>query len=190
MRITLIAVLFGASSLAQVALAQEAVPGAAADLCRELLAYAEKKASEPPKDAQAAAPANAPAPRADGQSSGTQGGGSVDANASKDTSMQSAAPPTTPVAPGAAPEPTSSPHATDGQSSGQGETPAGSNVSKDAFKLAGNVPFSQVREIAQQGDRQACRDLTQKVRRAGGDLPAELIALAAYEPDAARRTQP
>jgi hypothetical protein len=191
MRSAVLAILFGASCLAQPALAQDAntQQGGPADLCREFLAFAEKKASEPPKQeqSQAAAPASAPKPRTDSPSGGTQGGGSVSGSASKDTSSQSSAPPTAPVSSGAAPEAASSPHATDSRSSGQGATPAGAAVPKDEFKLAGDIPVKQVRDVAQQGDRQACRDLAQKVRRAGGDMPAALIALAAYEPDPAKR---
>ena len=47
--------------------------------------------------------------------------------------------------------------------------------------------MQQVRDLAGGGDRQACRDMTQELRRAGADLPAALIALAAYEPDPAKR---
>jgi hypothetical protein len=191
MRSAVLMVLFGASCLVQAAMAQDtaAQQGAPADLCRELLAFAEKKASEPPKQAQAqaAAPSGAPAPRADAQSSGTQGGGSVAGGASKDTSAQSSAPTTAPTSSGAAPEAASSPHASDGQNNAKGETQAGAGGAKEAFNFAGDVPFKQVRETVQQADRQACRDLVQKVRRAGGEMPADLLALAAYEPDPAKR---
>jgi hypothetical protein len=44
-----------------------------------------------------------------------------------------------------------------------------------------------VRDLAGGGDRQACRDGAQKMRRAGADMPAPLLALAAYEPDPAKR---
>jgi hypothetical protein len=191
MRSAVLMVFFGASCLAPAAMAQDmaAQQGRSADLCRELLAFAEKKAGEPPKQAQAqaAAPSGAPAPRADGQSSGTQGGGSVAGGASKDTSAQSSAPTTAPASSGAAPEAASSPHASDGQNNGKGETQAGAGGAKEDFKFAGGVPLTQVRETTQQGDRQTCRDLAQKVRRAGGEMPAELLALAAYEPDPAKR---
>lgn len=184
MRNTLVALLFGASVLSSAASAQDQAGQGAADLCKELLAYVEKKTNEPPKDAQAQAPAAAPAPRGDAQGSGTAGGGSVAADVSKDTSMQSSAPTTAPIAPGAASEPTSSPHATDGKDNAQDSSSSGN---KEEAKLAGGLTVQQVRDAAQAGDRQSCRDTTQKLRRAGGDLPAALIALAAYEPDPAKR---
>lgn len=186
MRKALLAVLLGATALAAgPAGAQQ--QGGAADLCQELLAYAEKKASEPPKEQQnqASGPAAAPQPREDGHQTGTQGGGSVNSTSSSNTSSQGGSAPTTaPATSGAAPEAASSPHATDG---GQSGTPAGAAVPDEEFKLAGDVPVGKVREIVSGGDRQACRDLVQTVRRAGGDLPAPLIALAAYEPDPAKR---
>jgi hypothetical protein len=191
MRRVFLAVALSAPFVAPV-LAQTAAPSAPsgpADLCHDLLTFAEKKADEPPKPAQgqAGAASAAPAARSDNQSSGTQGGGSVSGDTSKDTSSQSSAPTTSPVSTGAAPEAASSAHASDGRSAGQGANAAGANVPRDEFNLAGGIPLKQVRQTAEQGDRQACRNLAQKVRRAGGDLPAELIALAAYEPDPAKR---
>jgi hypothetical protein len=183
MRSASIALLFGAATLVSTAALAQDPGGGAADLCKELLAYAEKKASEPPKE-QARAPAGAPAPRSDGQGTGTQGGGSVSAETSKDTSSQSSAPTTAPVSTGAAPEATSSPHATDGKDNAQGSARAGA---KDEYELAGGVTLRQVRETAAGSDRQSCRAAAQVMRRAGGDLPAELLALAAYEPDPAKR---
>src|SRR5215213_357927 len=183
-----------------------------ADLCKELLAYAEKKAAEPPKPApgQAAAPAQAQAPaqppappqpaaaaggsqqqastappRMDGQATGTQGGGSQGPSTSTNTTAQPAAPPTTPVATGAAPEAASSPHAS-GSGSAGGAPAAPTGPSGDT-KLAGDTTLQQVRDTTGGGDRQACRDSAQKLRRAGADMPAPLLALAAYEPDAAKR---
>jgi hypothetical protein len=161
-----------------------------ADLCRELLAYAEMKAKEPPKPAQsqASAPADAPMPRADGQATGTQGGGSVGPSTSTDTSSQGGSAPTTaPVASGAAPEAASSPHATGGSAAGSGATPAGAGTPPEEVKLAADITVQQVRDIAGRGDREACRDTAQTLRRAGADMPAALIALAAYEPDPAKR---
>jgi hypothetical protein len=49
------------------------------------------------------------------------------------------------------------------------------------------VTLQLVRDSAQGANRLACRDAAQKMRRAGADMPAALIALAAYEPDAAKR---
>jgi hypothetical protein len=200
MRKTLLAVLLGASALATSPLfaqntdssAQSGAQqqGGAADLCKEFLAYAEAKAKEPPKEqqSQASAPGAAPPPRKDGNQTGTQGGGSVSSSSSNDTSSQgSSAPTTAPASSGAAPEAASSPHATDGSQGGQNATPAGAPVPDEEFKLAGGVTVGKVREVAGGGERQACRDLAQAVRRAGGDLPAPLIALAAYEPDPAKR---
>ena len=201
MRNAVFAILFGSSALVSAtALAQTttgAGSGAAtpqaqsgpADLCQELLAYAEKKAAEPPKEAQAQAPtpAAAPLPRTEGKGTGTQGGGSVDQSASRDTSSQGSAPPTTPATPGAASEPATSSHASEGSGQTSGATPPGAPVPKEEFKLAGGVPLQQVQDTVKGGDRQACRDATQKLRRAGADLPAGLIALAAYEPDPAKR---
>lgn len=200
MRSAILAILFGSSALiAASALAQTtgSTSGAAtsqaqsgpADLCQELLAYAEKKASEPPKQAQAQAPspAGAPPPRTEGQSTGTQGGGSVDRSASRDTSSQTSAPPTTPATPGAASEPATSSHATEQAGQASGATQPGAPVAKEEFKLAGGMTVQQVQDTVKGGDRQACRDTTQKLRHAGADLPAGLIALAAYEPDPAKR---
>jgi hypothetical protein len=196
MRSAIAALLLGTTMLVAPAHAQDnsqqqaAQSSGPADLCREMLAYAEKTAAGPQKgegQAPAGAPAGAPPPRADGQQTGTQGGGSGSGSSSTDTSKQASAPPTAPVTTGAAPEAASSPHATDGAANAQGATQPGANVSPETFKLPGGVSLEQVRETAQKGDRQACRDITQKMRRAGGGLPAELIALAAYEPDPAKR---
>jgi hypothetical protein len=193
MRRTLSA-LFGASLLITVpALGQtanppstrssSATPSGPADLCQELLAYAEKKAAEPSKAqaGQAPASASAPPPRSDEYASGTQGGGSVGPRSLRDTSAQPAAPPMVPTTPGATSEPATSPYAAD---------PAGASGAAQGtaeFKLAGDITLHQVRDIAERGDRQACRETAQKLRRAGADLPADLIALAAYEPDPAKR---
>jgi hypothetical protein len=147
------------------------------DLCQELLSYAEEKVAAP-TDAAAArksGPAVVSPPRVDGQATGTQGGGSVDPNVSLSKVPEPPAPPIVPVAPGAAPEPAVSPHATD---------PSDDDA---LFKLAGGTTLQQVRDAARTGDRQTCRDITQALRRAGADLPAWLIALAAYEPDPAKR---
>lgn len=162
----------------------------AADLCQELLAYAEKKAAEPPKDgggAQAATLPAAPPPRRDDAGSGTQGGGSVGPSASADTSSQEGAPTTVPVAPGAASEPATSPHASEGSSEAAGASRPGTVDNAAEFSLGAGLTLSRVRETAGRSDRQACRDVAQTLRRAGADLPAGLIALAAYEPDPAKR---
>jgi hypothetical protein len=141
-----------------------------ADLCRELLAYAEKSAAEPRSpDGQAAKSS-----RGADADTGKQGGGSADSRSSSSTSSQESAPATEPTSPGAAPEAATSPHATDG------DKPAGGT-------LAGGYTIEAVRDTAAAGDRGACRDTAQKMRRAGGDLPAPLMALAAYEPDPAKR---
>jgi hypothetical protein len=194
MRRTLSAALFGASVLITVpALGQtanpsskassSATPSGPADLCQELLAYAEKKAAEPSKAQAGQAPASAaaPPPRSDEHGSGTQGGGSVGPSSLRDTSAQPAAPPIVPATPGATSEPATSPHAADpARASGAAQGTA-------EIKLAGEVTLQQVRDTAKRGDRQACRETAQKLRRAGADLPADLIALAAYEPDPAIR---
>jgi hypothetical protein len=196
MRSAIAALLLGTTMLVAPAHAQDNTQQQAtqssgpADLCHEMLAYAEKTAAGPQKSggqAQAAASANAPPPRTDGHETGTQGGGSVSGSSSTNTSNQPSAPPTAPVTSGAAPEAASSPHATDNAANAQGATQPGANVPPEAFKLPGGVSLQQVRETAQKGDRQACRDMTQTMRRAGGGLPADLIALAAYEPDPAKR---
>jgi hypothetical protein len=193
MRSAFFSLLVGASALSSAAFAQGTTPAAPvaqsqtgpADLCGELLAYAEKTAAGPAKPGPQAGSAAAPAPRADGHATGTQGGGSVSGSSSSDTSAQSSAPPTAPVATGAAPEAASSPHATDG--GGGGSAAASASGPKDSFRLSGGLTLQQVRDVARAADRQGCRDTTQKLRRAGNGLPAELIALAAYEPDPAKR---
>ncbi len=200
MRNAIIAILFGTSALVTAtALAQTAGPtsgttaaqgqGGPADLCQELLAYAEKKAAEPPEEAQvqAPSPAGAPPPRHNEEGSGRQGGGSIGQSSSTETNTQEAAPPATPVSPGAAPEAASSGHASNTSEQESGATPAGAPVPDAEFKLAGGITVQQVRETAGQSDRQACRDTAQTLRRAGADMPAGLIALAAYEPDPAKR---
>jgi hypothetical protein len=187
--------LFGSLVLIAVsALAQEGGPPANAPaataqadvglaVCRELLAYAEKKAFQSPAAPAGQVSAPAAPPRVDGQETGTQGGGSVGSNTSTNVSSQEAAPPTAPVSSGAAHEAAASPHASGSAGGGAGDTPG----ALPEFKLAGGVPLQQVRDTARGGDRQACRDTAQTLRRAGADLPAALIALAAYEPDPAKR---
>lgn len=169
MRSIIAALLGGSVLIAGAAPAQQSGP---ANLCQELLAFAEKKASEPPKPA--AAPSSG-AMRPDNQSSGTQGGGTTNPSSSSNTSSQGAAPPTSPVSSGAAAEPATSPHATDQGSS----DPVGP-------MLAGGVTLQQVKDAASSGNHQACREAAQKIRRSGGDMPAALIALAAYEAPPAR----
>lgn len=204
------------SAPAPAAAAQAIAQGGPADLCKELLAYAEKKAVEPPKPpaGQAAAPAAAPAPaqpaaaaqqppaqqqpaaapqggagqqaaatpRADGPATGTQGGGSVDRSTSANVASQQSAAPVSPATPGAAPEPAASAHAA---SSGAAQTTADGPGGE--VKLPGGATLQQVRDTTGGGDRQACRDAAQKMRRAGADLPAALIALAAYDPSVAKK---
>jgi hypothetical protein len=192
MRSAIGALLLGTTMLAPAyaqvnAPSQQAAQNGPADLCKEMLAFAEMTAAGPQKGGQAPASSSAPPPRSDTQTSGTQGGGSVSGSSSSDTSKQSSAPTTTPVATGAAPEAASSPHATGGTTNAQGATQPGANVRPEEFKLPGGIALQESREVAQKGDRQACRDTVQTMRRAGGGLPAELIALAAYEPDPARR---
>jgi hypothetical protein len=199
MRSGIFVLLFGSSALIAVsALAQTTVstantPAATAlpkagpaDLCQELLTYAEMKITEPlvTPAGQASAP-GAALPRADGRATGTQGGGSVSPNSSTNMRAQAAAPPTVPVATGAALEAAASPHASGSSHGGAGATPAGTPDAE--FKFAGGVTLQQVRDTAKSSDRQACRDTVQKLRRAGADLPAALIALAAHEPDLAKR---
>jgi hypothetical protein len=194
MRSALFAILFGTSSLIAVsAFAQtNASPsgvrtaqaaGAAAptstqssgpaDLCKELLAYVEKKAAEPPKPpaGQPSAAAGGPQLRTEGRATGTQGGGTVGPSTSTDTSSQPTAPPTAPVATGAQSEAAASPYASHGATD---------------LKI-GDMALEKLRDTAKSSDRQACRDTAQKLRHAGADLPAALIALAAYEPDPAKR---
>jgi hypothetical protein len=202
MRGAVFALLFGSSALIAVsALAQTGAPlstapattarpeAGAADLCQELLAYAEKKSAESPEPlaGQASAPAAAPLPRGDEPATGTQGGGSVGPSTSTNTSSQAAAPPTVPVSSGIAPEAASSPHASGSSGGGAGAMPAGTPGPSAEFKLASGITVQQVRDTASGGDRQACRDAAQMMRYAGADLPAALIALTAYEPDPAKR---
>jgi hypothetical protein len=68
-----------------------------------------------------------------------------------------------------------------------GTSPPGTASSAANFKLAGSVTLQQVRDAAKGGDRGACRQTAQELRRAGATLPAALIALAAYESDPAKR---
>lgn len=142
-----------------------------ADLCKELLAYAEKAAAETRGSSDDTNKSTPVAPRQDSQGTGRQGGGSVSTSSSNDTSEQTDAPTTAPAAPAAAPEAASSPHASDG-----GHGPA-----EAAAQLA------RIREVVERGDRMACRTTVQRLRRSGAEIPAALIALAAYEPDSARR---
>lgn len=183
MRSGIFAVLFGSSALIAVsALAQTTAPpsnaplgtaqpkGGPADVCQELLAFAEMKVAEPPATAA-------------GQATSTQDG-SVSPSSSANMRSQAAAPPTVPVS--LAPlEAAVSPHASGSWHGGAGATPAGTPATE--FKLAGGTALQQVRDTAKGGDRQACRETVQTLRRAGADLPAALIALAAYEPDPAKR---
>lgn len=164
MRSFMLTLLGSSLFLAPVAAAQQ---GGAADLCRELQVYAEKKAAEPPKGDSGEGKGEAT--RVDNRNSGTQGGGSTNHSASSNTAKQDSAAPTAPVSSGAAPEPATSAHAT----STGGGGPSG---------LAGGLTVQQVLETSSRGDRQACREAAQTLRRAGADLPAALIALAAYEP--------
>ncbi len=93
---------------------------------------------------------------------------------------QAAAPQTLPASPGAAPEPAASPHATTaGGTSGSG--------TGQSFQLPGGVTLDRVKSLAEAGDRQGCRDAAQTMRRAGADMPAPLLALAALDPNAAGR---
>lgn len=156
-----------------------------ADLCQELLAYADETATEPPASAQSDETSTMPL-RREGDDTGTQGGGSVDASTSTDTSSQESAPPTAPVATGAAPEAASSPHASD-SARAPGASPEGTADRPGVFTFAGGVTLQQLRDVAESGDRQACRRMAQDLRRAGAEMPAELIALAAYEPDPEKR---
>jgi hypothetical protein len=199
MRSGIFAFLFGSSALIAVSALAQAAPSnapaataqpkaGATDVCQELLAYAEMKAAEPPATpaGQASTPAAAAPPLADGQATGTQGG-SVSPISSTNMRSQAAAPPTAPIAPGAAPEAAASPHASGSSHGGAGATPAGTPDASAEFKLAGGATLQQVRDTARGSDRQACRATVQKLRHAGADLPAALIALAAYEPDPAKR---
>lgn len=164
------AALLGGSLL--VAGSVPAQPSGPADLCRELLAFAEKKASEPEKPDQGKPMSGE---RHDDKASGTQGGGSTNSTSSSGTASQKDAAPTAPVSSGAAAEASTSGHSTD-QSSGTG----------GPGDLGGGVTLQQVRDVAGQRDRQACRDAAQTMRRAGAEMPAALLALVAYEPQQAR----
>lgn len=166
MRTVVVALLGSTFFFTHMAAAQQ---NGAADLCRELLAYAEKKAAEPPKGDTGQA-GKAEEMRGDRRSPGTQGGGSSNRSTSSDTSGQSSAAPTAPVSTGAASEPATSGHA---------NSPGGDATGSE---LAGGVTLQQLRETGGRGDRRACRDTAQTLRRAGADLPAALIALAAFEP--------
>lgn len=181
----------GSTIIATASLAQSGADqsGDMANLCQELLAYAEHKAVEPPEGADKDAPSSAAAPpsRTDSPQSGTQGGGSVGPSSSDDTSSQDAAPPTTPVEPGAASVPAESPHASDGEEEGQGASEPGATVPDSEFKLAGGITVQQIRDVTRAGDRKKCRETAQAMRRAGADLPAALIALSAYDPAAIKQ---
>jgi hypothetical protein len=187
MRCGIFAALFGSSALiAGAALAQKAGP---ADVCQELLIYAEMKATQPPVSppGQASTPAGAALPRADGQATGTQGGGSTSPSSSSNMRSQAATPPTAPIGTGAAPEAAASPHASGPSDGGAGATLAGTPDTPAELRLAGGVTLQQLRDTAKSSERQGCRETVQMLRRAGADLPAALIALAAYEPDPAKR---
>lgn len=142
-----------------------------ANLCQELLAFAEKAAAEARGSSGETKETTTLVPRQDGEGAGRQGGGSVSTSSSNDTSEQADAPTTSPAAPAAAPEAASSPHANDG-----GRGPAESTAQ-----------LAQIREAVERGDRMACRATVQELRRSGAEMPAALLALAAYEPDASRR---
>ncbi len=77
---------------------------------------------------------------------------------------------------GAAPEAATSPHATEA-------------VKGPLAKLFADVTIEQIRMAAQNRDWGACRDAAQKMRRAGADMPAPLMALAALDPAARDRAQ-
>lgn len=167
-----------------------------ADLCAELIAFAEKEvaAKRSPEgkqqNPQAGQSANLPAPRTEEPGTGRQGAGSADGKTSSETGGQTAAPPTTPVSPGAAPEAAASPHATDKSSSAPGATPEGATeVPPEKFELAQGVTLEQLRGVVKAGDRKSCRDAAQKLRRAGVAMPATLLALAALEPRPAKAQQ-
>jgi hypothetical protein len=55
--------------------------------------------------------------------------------------------------------------------------------------LFADVTIEQIRAAVQNRDWAACRDAAQKMRRAGADMPATLIALAALDPGARDRAQ-
>lgn len=170
MRTHHLAILLGTSFLLSGFLLSGGVAAQPADLCRELLAYAEKKAAEPPKEEKSAQAGRQGGLRNDNHGSGTQGGGSSNSSTSSDTSEQKSAAPAAPVSTGAAAEAASSGHAAGQAGNNSGPT------------LAGGVTIQQVRETSGRGDRQACRETAQIMRRAGADMPAALLALAAYEP--------
>lgn len=180
--------------------AQQQTQGAA-DLCAELLGYAEKKLADarqgqqngqqtgagaqngssgtPPaqnpggalKGGNPPTESHADAPRQDSQQSGTQGGGNTSGTSSSNTANQPAAPATAPTTTGAASEAATSPHATDQTT----------KVQTSANEVAG-VSVDDIRGAAGRSDRGACRAAAQKMRRAGADMPASLIALAALDP--------
>lgn len=165
MRFVVAVLLVGSVLTAGAVSAQQSGP---ANLCQELLAFAEKEASKPKETENKQ---QEPIARTDNRSPGTQGGGSTNSTSSSGTASQKDAAPTAPVSSGAAPEASTSGHSTD-----QSSEPGGPN------DLGGGVSVQQVRDVAGRGDRQACRDTAQKMRRAGAEMPAALIALAAYEP--------
>src|SRR5258708_18538916 len=116
MRSGVFAVLLGSSALIGVSALAQPKAGLA-DVCQELLAYAEMKLAEPPATPAAQAT-----------------GGSVSPTSSTNMRSQAAAPPTVPVS--LAPlEAAVSPHASGSSHGGAGATPAGTPATE--FKLAG-----------------------------------------------------
>jgi len=140
-----------------------------ANICRELASYvdsATKQAGQekPSEGNSGTSPGDV---RRDGQGTGTQGGGSVSSESSSNDRQQADAPANAPASSSAAPEPATSPHA-----SSDATTPLGG---EEKWRRPDHLYA-----VARGGDIPACRKATQDLRRGGVDLPASLIALAAY----------
>ena len=174
MRLSLVAVLTFAPALA---LAQSG----RADLCAELASFVEKQSqaqpakaadNAPPKEASTAV--QAPAPK-----DGAHAGGSDQAQQSSGISG-----PVTHGGPGAA-----GPQGQAQEQSRTGEPNAKAQAaSPPPHEVAQPTPPAPQQDLAQQGreaaqgkDVLACRDVTQKMRRAGLDMPADLLVLGALD---------
>ncbi len=189
--------LLAAALLSSTALAQQ--PSQRADLCAELSDYVTKQQAPKPADSgpPAAQATAVQAPAKDGERS--QPGGS---DAPQQTSGMSG-----PVAHGGTGAPGPQGQAQEGAPSGQ-QNPQASGGSQAANRPPQGQPAGQQQAAANppaaaqapqapppkpealeaahaaidQKDVLACRDVTQKMRRAGVNLPAPLMALAAVDP--------
>ena len=177
--------------------------GRPANICHELVAFLQPKPAPQSATPQAAAP-QAATPQAVGQPQPAQAAGqpaqppqaSAQSGSAQQASGQGGVGPEAPK-PNAPAQQASGPNApqTSGQSApvppqGSGQNapqtsgqsapiPQGSTQSTPAQTA---VTFEQAQALAEANDIKACRDATQKMRRAGVALPPALIALAALDP--------